>query len=164
MKTADYDPFQCDRMVYTFRNTCEQEPELKYDDGVRTIFLYVYGKKGAENKELAELLRYMADSCSENVTNSEIQEIQKMVDEIKQNSEIGVRYMQSWEFRQICHEEGYKDGYDKGDHQGDSRRLIEDVENLMKNLKMDLPTACKSLGITVDVYEQAKQEFVVKQD
>ena len=72
---SNYDPFQCDRMVYTFRNTCEQEPKLKYDDGVRTIFLYVYGKKGAENKELAELLRYMADSRSENVTNSEIQEI-----------------------------------------------------------------------------------------
>lgn len=125
---------------------------------------------------LLELLRYIADSRSENVTNSEIQEIQKMVDEIKQNSEIGVRYMQSWEFRQICHEEGYKDGYnngygngyesvyDKGDHQGDSRRLIEDVENLMKNLKMDLPTACESLGMTVDVYEHAKQELMVEQD
>ena len=161
---SDYDPFKRDRMIYTIENMCKEEPDLPYNDGVRTLFLYVHGKKGAENQALAELLRYMADSRAENVTNDDIGTIQKMMDQIKQQAEIGVRYMQSWEFRQICHEEGYKDGYDKGDHQGDSRRLIEDVENLMKNLKMDLPTACKSLGITVDVYEQAKQEFVVKQD
>lgn len=34
----------------------------------------------------------------------------------------------------------------------------------MKNLKLNLLEACDGLGITVDAYEQAKQELKQKQD
>ena len=102
---SDYDPFGQDYLMYTIRNKCDEIPNFKYDDGVRTIFLYAYGKKGSENNSLAALLRYMADSRPENVTNAEIGIIQKMVEDIKRKSEIGVKYMQSWEIRQISHDE-----------------------------------------------------------
>ena len=81
---STYDPVKRDRMVYTIENICKEEPDLRYHDGVRTLFLYVHGKKGAENQALAELLRYMADSRAENVTNDDIGTIQKMMDQIKQ--------------------------------------------------------------------------------
>ncbi|MBQ8117134.1 MAG: Rpn family recombination-promoting nuclease/putative transposase [Lachnospiraceae bacterium] len=166
---SNYDPFGYDRMMYTFRNTCEEEPDLEYDDGVRTIFLYTYGRKGAENKELMELLRYMADSSQRNVTNSNLETIQKMVEKIKENAEIGVRYMQSWEIRQISHDEGFDEGFDEGYDEGygegygqggrygDSRRLTEDIANIRKNLGVDLPAACKALNITVEEYEKAQK-------
>ena len=135
------------------KNTCREEPELRYDDGVRTLFLYTYGRRGAENnKELADLLRYMTDSRRENVTNPNIEFIQGMLEQIKQNAEIGVRYMQSWEIKQRFRDEGYGEGYDEGR----CRTLVDSVDNAIKNFRLDVKTACEGLGITVEMYENAK--------
>ncbi|MDE7253626.1 MAG: PD-(D/E)XK nuclease family transposase, partial [Acetatifactor sp.] len=41
-----YDPFGADRMVYTVKNGCVEMPELPYEDGARTIFLYTKGTEG----------------------------------------------------------------------------------------------------------------------
>ena len=126
---SDYDPFKRDRMVYTIENVCKEEPDLRYDDGVKTLFLYAHGKKGAEdNKALADLLRYMADSRQANVTNPDIAAIQKMVEKIKQSSEIGVRFMQSWEIKQICHDEGYQEGLQQGLEQGLQQGIQQGLE------------------------------------
>ena len=163
---SNYDPFKCDRMVYTIENTCREEPNLKYDDGVRTLFLYAYGRKGAENnRELADLLRYMTDSRRENVTNPNIEFIQGMLEQIKRNAEIGVRYMQSWEIRQRFHDlgydegydSGYDSGYDKGYDKGHCRTLVESVENARENFHIELEAACEGLGITVEEYQAAKE-------
>ena len=150
---SNYDPFKRDRMVYTIENRCLEEPDLEYEDGVRTLFLYAYGRKGSENKELADLLRYIADSRRENVTNPNIEAIQKMMEEIKRDSQIGVRYMQSWEIRKISHDEGYNEGFEAGE----GKKLVENIENAMKNSHMDLQAVCKLLGTTVEEYETAKQ-------
>ena len=106
---------------------------------------------------LAALLRYMADSRPENVTNAEIGIIQKMVEDIKRKSEIGVKYMQSWEIRQISHDEGYDEGYDEGHEAGRGLKLVEDIENIMQSFHVDLQTACESLKTTVDEFEKAKK-------
>lgn len=41
-----YDPFGLKRMVYTIKNSCVEEPGLLYEDGARTIFLYMGGRQG----------------------------------------------------------------------------------------------------------------------
>ena len=41
---TSFDPFSKNRMVYTIRNLCEEDPEMEYDDGARTIFLNVKGE------------------------------------------------------------------------------------------------------------------------
>ena len=61
--------------------------------------------------------------------------------------------MQSWEIRQISHDEGYDEGYDEGR----SPKLTEDIENVMQSFQVDLQTAYKSLKITVEEYEKAKK-------
>lgn len=35
-----YDPFGYDRMVYTIRNKCLEEPEMEYNDGALNLFIY----------------------------------------------------------------------------------------------------------------------------
>lgn len=50
-----YDPFGDDRMIYTIRNHCVENPELPYEDGARTIFLYTKGRKGRDNESLSQL-------------------------------------------------------------------------------------------------------------
>ena len=57
-----YDPFGDDRMIYTIRNHCVENPELPYEDGARTIFLYTKGRKGRDNESLSQLLDYMENT------------------------------------------------------------------------------------------------------
>lgn len=40
-----FDPFGMDRMVYTIRNICVEEPGMPYDDGAFTVFLYTKGNR-----------------------------------------------------------------------------------------------------------------------
>ena len=64
-----YDPFGDNRMIYTIRNQCVENPELPYDDGARTIFLYTKGEKGRDNETLSQLLDYMENTTRENASN-----------------------------------------------------------------------------------------------
>lgn len=48
-----YDPFGMDHMVYTIQNTCLEIPEMPYDDGARTLYLYTKRTKGNHQKPLS---------------------------------------------------------------------------------------------------------------
>ena len=39
-------------MVYTIKNSCIEVPELEYEDGAQTIFLYTRGREGNPPEEL----------------------------------------------------------------------------------------------------------------
>ena len=80
-----YDPFDRDRLIYTIRNMCQEDPSMPYEDGARTIFLYTKGKKGNISKELQELLHYMEDTEEKNAVNPSLQKIQKMVEKVKED-------------------------------------------------------------------------------
>lgn len=41
-----YDPFGEEWMVYTIKSKCEESPEMEYDDGNTTIYLYTKRKTG----------------------------------------------------------------------------------------------------------------------
>lgn len=82
-----HDPFSRNRMVYTVANRCLEELELPYDDGARTLFLYTKGTEGNPRKELQELLKYMENSSSENVTNDSLKKIHQMTRVVKSNKE-----------------------------------------------------------------------------
>lgn len=101
-----YDPFGEERMVYTIRSKCEENPEMKYDDGNITIYLYTKGKAGNDRKVLHDMLKYMERSRKENAVNEPLKEIQKLVEEIRQDEEIGVNYMKWWEREAYFRKEG----------------------------------------------------------
>jgi predicted transposase/invertase (TIGR01784 family) len=104
---SNYDPFGYDRMLYTIERRCVEEPDMPYNDGSKTLYLYAYGKKEIPSQELADMLKYMAESTKENVVNSNLKDIQGMMDDIKMDTQKGVRYMQSWEIENICFEKGH---------------------------------------------------------
>lgn len=101
-----FDPFGYNHMVYTIKNSCIKVPELPYDDGAQTIFLYTQGKKGNVAKELQTLLQYMEHSTSENATNDTLQKIHNMVQHVKQDEEVSLEYMKIYEKEQMLIEEG----------------------------------------------------------
>lgn len=88
-----YDPFGRNRMVYTIGNRCVEEPDMPYEDGAKTIFLYTNGIEGNPAEELCDLLRYMKDTKLQNARNETLQEIHEMVESVKQDSEVSLAYM-----------------------------------------------------------------------
>ncbi len=105
-----YDPFGADRMVYTIKSSCVEMPELLYEDGARTIFLYTKGVKGNPPKDLQELLYYMEHTSKENAKTESLQRLHEMVTAVKRDGKVGLTYMKSFEIEQRIRQEGIKEG------------------------------------------------------
>ena len=45
----------------------------------------------------------------------------------------------------------------EGREEGKAESLLQSVEQIMKNLSVDLAEACRILGISLEVYEKAKE-------
>ena len=88
-----YDPFGLKHMVYTIKNKCVEIPEMEYEDGACTVFLYTKGTLGVPNEELRQLLRYLDDTTYENAVNEDLQEIHRMVETVKNDSEVMSKHM-----------------------------------------------------------------------
>ena len=111
---CNYDPFGYDRVLYTIKNRCLEEPEMDYDDGAETLVLYTKGKKGTISEELRQFLNYMENTDQKNAVNEELQDIQRMVDVVKRDGEVSLRYMKSFEHDQLMYEEGKEAGREEG--------------------------------------------------
>ncbi len=131
-----YDPFDQNRMVYTVKNQCVEEPGIPYEDGIKKIFLYTKGTEGNPSQELQEMLRYMENSIAENVTNREIAVIHNYVNEVKHDRKAGIQYMKSWEREKMMKEEGIEEGKELGFEQINAlnQRLAEEgrTEDIIK--------------------------------
>ena len=93
-----FDPFAEERMVYTIRSRCVEEPEMPYDDGASTLFLYTKGTKGNPPDDLRNLLRYMDETTSENACNPSLERMQACIAKIKQDPTVRRKYMDLQEF------------------------------------------------------------------
>lgn len=101
-----YDPFNKDYMVYTVKNMCEELPDMPYDDGTRTLYLYTKGKKGTPSQELRQLLQYMENTTEENAKNNTLLGIHQMVNRVKRDKGVSLEYMKIFEREQMLREEG----------------------------------------------------------
>lgn len=101
-----YDPFGRNRMLYTVRNTCEEDPSLPYDDGAKTIFLYTKGTEGNPPEELQQLLHYMEHTKEENAVNDSLKSLNKMIDVVKHDKEVSLNYMKAFERDQMLIKQG----------------------------------------------------------
>ena len=120
-------------MIYHVKNTVEEIPEMNYNDGIRKIFLYIDGEKGGSD-ELKKLLSYIKQSSFENVTDRQLEKLHHGVEVIKNNSTIGVKYMQMWEIVELekreSKEEGIAEGIAKGKTEGRIEAILELLEEL----------------------------------
>lgn len=84
-----YDPFGLNRMVYTVKNRCVEVPEMAYEDGASTLFLYTRGTEGVPSEAMRQMLHYMEETTFENAVNEELREIHRMVETVKKDPEVG---------------------------------------------------------------------------
>ena len=115
------------RMIYTIKSKCEESPQMDYDDGNITIYLYTKGMAEKDRKPLHDMLKYMERSTSENAVSEPLKEIQNLVEEIQKDEEIGVSYMKWWEREAYFRKEGRAEGREEGRGEEEQLQLIKMV-------------------------------------
>ena len=110
---TSFDPFDRNRMMYTVKNRCIEEPDLAYEDGAYTIYLYVSGDPDGLPEDLVQLLRYMKSTTSDNATGS-LSALHKMVEELKQDREVQKAEMHFHEMIQYEREQAREIGLEEG--------------------------------------------------
>ena len=128
-----YDPFSENRMVYTNKNSCVEGPELEYEDGAKTIFLYTRGKEGNPPEELKQLLHYMEHSSIENASTESLKKLHRMVTAVKRDGEVGLAYMKSFEREARIRRQGEAEGIIKT-----SRKFGKSEEEILALLQEEL--------------------------
>ena len=133
-----YDPFGYDRMVYTVRNKCLEEPAMEYDDGSLNLFIYTRGKTGTISQELKELLQYLENTTWNNLVNEPLREVQSMVDKVKYDKEVSIAYMKTYERDRMINNEGRIAG------------RIEECAESIKDFLFDLGTISEDISKQID--------------
>ena len=129
-----YDPFGKDRMVYTIKNRCMEEPNLTYEDGAMSIFLYTKGTEGNPPEDLQRLLHYMEHSSAENAQTEDLKNLHRMVTAVKQDGKVGFAYMKSFEREQKVRDEGIVIGEIRG-KTNDIIELLSDLGPISEELR-----------------------------
>lgn len=153
------DIFGKDMAMYTFRERCEEIPDLSLEDGTCKIFLNMTSKNG--RPELVSLLQYMKYTSLDNdeiiEEDERIRDLDRIVREVKQSEEWEAVRMNIFE---TGIERGKELGIEQGIEQGSLITLVKNVESSMKNFHVTLQEACDGLEISVEDYERAKQRVV----
>lgn len=144
-----FDLFGKGKYCYTFHPYCEEEPDLRLEDGAVRIFLNSHGTNRDEvSEELVALLEYMetmdADKIGDDSEN--LKKLHEYVEQIKASEEIGVKYMQKWEELEYEREDAREEGRIVG-------RKVEEISilrRLLKKKNRDEETVADDLDLSLE--------------
>ena len=139
--------------------SCDKIPGLKLHDGATRIFLNTHGTDDeGVSEELIQLLRYFEQTTEENAAGShsqKIENLQKRVEEIKKNEEVGIRYMNAFEEKMWERREGREEGERIGEKRGKKigerigeKRGRQEIARRMVEKNLDLVLIKEMTGLT----------------
>ena len=144
---SPFDLFGRERYMYTFQMQCMEESDLPLEDGAYRIYLNTKGKDEENiSSELKSLLEFLEDPSEEIASQSNSKRIIRMqqhVKSLKENAEVGVRYMNAWEEKELAIKEGRAEGRAEGLAEGQARinelnKLLYDagrMEDLLRSME-----------------------------
>lgn len=162
------DIFERDLAMYTFREWCQELPDLPLDDGTSKIFLNMTSKRG--RAELVSLLQYMKNSTLDNteisVKDKRLIDLDRIVREVKESEEWETAKMNILEIglergKELGMNLGISQGLAQGLEQGRLKTLVRNVESTMKNFNVSLSQACTGLEVSVKEYEKAREQIAL---
>ena len=131
-----FDLFGEGRYQYTFEMRCREDPGISLEDGAVRIFLNTHGQNPQEvNPDLVELLSFIEHTNQTPVNGYEspkIRELQRQVSQIKSSEEIGVKFMQAWEERELDKKEAREEGRLLGLEEGTSKALRQVIHKMLQ--------------------------------
>jgi len=132
-----YDPFGLNRMVYTIKNSCVEEPDMPYEDGSKSIFVYTKGTEGEPPEELRQLAQYMENSTAENAKSEKLARLHEMVVKVKADREVGLAYMKWYETEKRIREQERAEGRIEGKAEA-IMELLEEIGTITEKLEKRL--------------------------
>ena len=117
-----FDPFKKGLSKYTFRESCEEMPELKLGDGTRKVFYNCCYRGEGLPEELQKLYEYVEyGRVDSNLT----RKIEQAVDKGRKNALWRTQYMKEWVVIQDAREAGFEDGIEQGISLRDSEMITD---------------------------------------
>ena len=175
---CDFDPFDKKLYCYTFRNICEEDPNVKLEDDSCTIFLSTKGENEDEvSQELVRFLKFVTADLKESEMDfgdGLVQRFQKTIRQIKTDREMGERYMIFEEMLREEKQEGREEGRleatqeavlellkESGEIPCELQEKIRNLENL-ETLKALLKLAARADSLRA--FEEKAEEYFNSED
>lgn len=121
-----FDPFGENRHLYTFANTCLQNPYLALGDDTYKVFLNTKGTLDDVDYDLKAFLKYIEESTDEFVSTTHsqlVKAIHTKVQQVKNDQRMEVEYMTLLERDKEKYLEGLEQGIEQGIEQGEAQSL-----------------------------------------
>lgn len=96
------------------------------------------------------MLKYIQNSTEENATDEATEAVHECVKQIRVSPEARLSYMTMGDI------------IDREREEAAAEQMVNNIENAMKNFQIDLEAACKGLGVSMLVYEEAKAAMIKK--
>ncbi len=148
-----FDPFKKGLPQYTFRNTCEELPELKLADKCRKIAYNVNAFKKVGDKNVRKLLEFISTGKSETpLTNKISNELRR----VQGNEEWRAEYMTLEMFEKETYKFGFTAGRNEGiaigekagEERGRNEAKLETAKSMiLRNISIDIVAECTGLSV-----------------
>ena len=150
---CDFDPIGLGKYKYTRRQVIEEDLTYNYDDGSYTVFLSTVGTNENEvSQDLVKFLKYVGaelEESNEDYSDEFVKRLQKSVEKIKFDRELGRRYMLFEELMKEEYNAGKAEGLELGKAEGlelgkadalaEAKRsimeILREIEPVSENLK-----------------------------
>lgn len=147
-----FDPFERielgqGRSLYTFRETCQEEPHFLMGDETTKIFLNSKGSREGINHDLAAFLDYIEGKSPQGKFTESIAEA---VETAKENKEMKVEYMTFYMELRRREEKGREEGREEGKVEGRWKVLMELVHDGVITVK----DAAERAGMTEEAFRK----------
>ena len=117
-----FDPFKLGLSRYTFRERCDENPELCLDDGTEKVF---YNCK-YEGEDIPNGIRNLYEFIDTGNASDELTEkLNSAVAKARINEIWRAQYMKEWVVIQDARDEGYEDGREDGYLERDTVKISE---------------------------------------
>ena len=129
---CDFDPIGLGKYRYTRRQIIEEDITYHYDDGSYTIFLSTVGTNEDEvSQDLVKFLKYVGaelEKSNDDYADEFVKRLQKSVEKIKFDREMGRRYMLFEELMKEEYNAGKAEGMELGRAEGMELGKVEGME------------------------------------
>lgn len=166
------DPFKQGLPVYTFKNTCEENPAAVLNDKSYKVFYNASAYTKESDKELFALLQYISrKQASSPLTD----EINGLVEQAKRNEAFRSSYLsmnlREYDLRRMGREEGIAIGERRGISIGEQRGMLTGIEkaNLdnARNMLVDnvsVERIARYTGLPLETVRKLKAELAATQE
>jgi predicted transposase/invertase (TIGR01784 family) len=144
---STFDPFRKGLPQYTFRNTCEELPDLKLADKCRKIAYNVNAFKKVGDEKVRKLLEFISTGKSEtSLTNKISNELRR----VQGNEEWRAEYMTLEMLKKDTYDSGFTAGEKVGEERGISIGLSQGITQGAREAKLETAKNFLAMGLSIE--------------